>query len=65
MIIVGEPFINENQEMKCINIDDIDGRFKDNVSSIKVYKTGDEISKGIWRQIAATNSLEIDLEVGF
>ena len=65
LIIVGESFINENQEMKCINIDDIDERFENTVSSIKVYKTGDEISKGIWRQIAATNSLEIDLEVGF
>ena len=49
MIIVGEPFINENQEMKCINIDDIDERFENTVSSIKVYKTGDEITKGIWR----------------
>ena len=36
LIIVGESFINENQEMKCINIDDSDERFENTVSSIKV-----------------------------
>jgi len=45
---------------------DLDGGYEwVTAASIKVYKTGDGVSKGMWRQIAATNSMNIELEVGF
>lgn len=65
MTIVGKQFTNDRQEMNCINIRDIDINYDYAISSIKVSKTGSGMTKGMWRQIAATNSLDIDMKVGF
>ena len=51
--------------MNCIEIADIDKSFNNKVSSMKVYKTDSGVTKGMWRQIATTNGLNIDLEIGF
>ena len=51
--------------MECINISDFDPKFDDELSSLKVHKSGSGKSKGMWRQITATDSLNISLEVGF
>jgi len=65
LTIVGKPFNNDRQEMNCINIRDIDINYDYAISSIKVSKTGSGLTKGMWRQIAATNSFDIDMKVGF
>ena len=48
--------------MICINLE---SNYNNEVSSIKVSKTNRGVTKGMWRQIAGTNSLDIAMEVGF
>ena len=65
LTIVGKPFTNDRQEMHCINIRGIDVNYDNVISSIRVSKTGSGVTKGMWRQIAATNTIDIVMEVGF
>ena len=65
MTIVGKPFINSRQEMECIDIADINENFDNILHAIKVYRTGGGLSQGMWRQITGTNTIDIDLPVGF
>lgn len=46
--MVGKQFVNDNQEMECINIKDIKSDFEDELSSLRVYKTGGGLSVGQW-----------------
>lgn len=51
--------------MECIDIADINENFDNVLHSIKVYRTGGGLSQGMWRQITGTNTIDIDLPVGF
>ena len=48
--------------MICINLE---SDYDNEISSIKVFKTDSGVTKGMWRQIAGTNSLDLAMEVGF
>ena len=65
LTIVGKPLKDDRLEMSCINISDIDPNYDEEISSIKVSKTDSGVTKGMWRQIAGTNNLNIAMEVGF